>query len=499
MRLCLGSAQRLPYRTRVVLKDKPTLALSGASGFVGKALASSLTERFHVRGLGRSSTGPANAGIDSWRQTDLFNLRQSELALEGAEVAVYLVHSMMPSARLTQARFEDLDLLCADNFGRAAAKAGVKQIVYLGGLLPEGELSPHLKSRDEVARGLSHYGTPVTTLRAGLVLGGGGSSFEMLVRLVERLPALVCPGWTQTRTQPVAVTDVVKLLAFASGNEACIGNTYDIGTPEVITYRALLELTAKLLGVHRPMIPVPFFSPSLSRLWVTLVTGASGALVGPLVESLRHEMVAKDHSLAAMAGIQMIPVAEAVKLAIDERKTARDVNPESATEPRASSLETDPPKSVAPPEVRPRAPLSLVRSVQRMTLPPGKDAAWAASEYTDWLPHAFLGLLRVDIDEQRTCKFRLFFMKSPLLILTYVEARSTPDRQLFYVSGGLLSLSKQRGRFELREVQGTRTLITAIHDFGPRLPWFVYRYTQAPFHGWVMSAFRRHLVEGKQA
>jgi uncharacterized protein YbjT (DUF2867 family) len=493
----LGSARRLPYTVAVVLDDKPTLALSGASGFIGKALASSLSERFHVRGLGRSRTGPASAGINSWRQTDLFNLRQSELALEGAEVAIYLVHSMMPSARLTQARFEDLDLLCADNFGRAAAKAGVKQIVYLGGLLPEGgELSPHLRSRHEVEHCLSRYGTPVTTLRAGLVLGGGGSSFEMLVRLVERLPALVCPGWTQTRTQPVAVSDVVQLLAFAAGNEACVGKTYDIGTPEVLTYRALLELTAKLIGVRRPMIPVPFFSPSLSRLWVTLVTGASGALVGPLVESLRHEMVAKEHSLAAMAGIKMIPVTEAVRLAIEERKNARasDVNPESATEPRATSLESEPPKSVAPPNAQTSAPLSLVRSVQRMTLPEGKDAAWAASEYTDWLPHAFLGLLKVDVDETKTCRFRLFFMKSPLLILTYVEARSTPDRQLFYVSGGLLSLSKQRGRFELREVKGTRTLITAIHDFGPRLPWFVYRYTQAPFHGWVMSAFRRHLV-----
>jgi hypothetical protein len=132
--------------------------------------------------------------------------------------------------------------------------------------------------------------------------------------------------------------------------------------------------------------------------------------------------------------------------------------------------------------------------VQRMALPPSKDAAWASAEYTSWLPHAFLGLLRVDVDEQRVCRFCVLGMKTPLLVLKYVPERSTTDRQLFYVTGGLLSLAKQRGRFELREVKGTRTLITAIHDFGPRLPWFVYRYTQALFHSLVMNAFRRHLA-----
>jgi nucleoside-diphosphate-sugar epimerase len=461
---------------------KSIVALSGASGFVGRALAATLRPRYFVRGLGRGSTAPVSTDLDAWSQTDLFNLRQAERALEGAEIAIYLVHSMMPAARLTQARFEDLDLLCADNFGRAAAKSGVKQIVYLSGLLPEdGVLSPHLRSRQEVAEALSRYGTPVTTLRAGLVLGGGGSSFEMLVRLVERLPALVCPAWTQTRTQPVYVDDVVRLLAFATGNAACLGETYDVGAPEVLTYRQLLELTALLLGVKRMMIPVPFFSPSLSRLWVSTVTGASSQLVGPLVESLKHEMIARDSRLAEMAGVAMTSVRAALEKALCERKRV----PVTGNELRS------------PVDAR-RAKASLVRSVQRMTLPGTRDAAWAAVEYTQWLPHAFFGLLKVDVDAQRTCRFRLAFMTTPLLVLTHVADRSTPDRQLFYVTGGLLSLVKQRGRFELREVKGSRTLITAIHDFGPRLPWYVYRYTQAPFHAWVMSAFRKHLFRARQ-
>ncbi len=473
---------------------KPLVALTGASGFIGGALAQALRERFIVRGLGRGNAAPASVTVDAWQRADLFNLKDAEQALAGAEVAIYLVHSMMPSARLTQATFEDLDLICADNFGRAAAKAGVKQIVYLSGLLPEhGALSKHLQSRHEVEHALGLYGTPVTTIRAGLILGGGGSSFEMLVRLVERLPAMACPGWTKTRTQPVAVDDVVKLLAFAAGNHACTGQTYDIGAPDVVTYRELLVLVAQQLGVKRKMVPVPFFSPSLSRLWITLVTGASRELVGPLVQSLRHEMIARDQRLALLANITMTPVQAALATALQQRTEAKQ-------QPQRSNAQAAPSTAIA---VVPSAQksktskVSLVRSVQRMKLPNDKNAAWAANEYTSWLPHAFWKLLRVEVNAERECRFCLIGMKTPLLVLAYVPDRSTDDRQLFYVTGGMLSRPQQRGRFELREVGHTRTLLTAIHDFGPRLPWFIYRYTQAVFHGWVMSAFRRHIAKAR--
>ena len=468
---------------------KPIVALTGASGFIGGALAHALRDRFVVRGLGRGNAAPAAVAVDAWQRADLFNLKDAEQALAGAEIAIYLVHSMMPSARLTQATFEDLDLICADNFGRAAAKAGVKQIVYLSGLLPEhGALSKHLQSRHEVEHALGLYGTPVTTIRAGLILGGGGSSFEMLVRLVERLPAMACPGWTKTRTQPVAVDDVVKLLAFAAGNQACAGQTYDIGAPDVVTYRELLVLVAQQLGVKRKMVPVPFFSPSLSRLWITLVTGASRELVGPLVQSLRHEMIARDHRLAALANITMTPVHAALATALQQRTEAKQAQASNLAAAPTTALTTTMPSPK-------KARASLVRSVQRMKLPGDKNAAWAANEYTSWLPHAFWKLLRVDVNAERECRFCLIGMKTPLLVLTYVPDRSTDDRQLFYVTGGMLSRPQQRGRFELREVGHTRTLLTAIHDFGPRLPWFIYRYTQAVFHGWVMSAFRRHIAK----
>jgi uncharacterized protein YbjT (DUF2867 family) len=463
--------------------DKPLLALSGASGFMGRVLATLLKDRFTVRGLGRGAEAPRGLDIDEWARTDLYNLKQAESALAGAHVAIYLVHSMMPTARLTQAKFEDLDLLCADNFGRAAAKAGVTQIVYLSGLLPDGgALSKHLESRHEVERALGLYGTPVTTVRAGLILGGGGSSFEMLVRLVERLPVMLCPAWTKTRTQPVAAADVGKLLSFVAGNPLCTGQVYDIGAPNVVTYRELMAMVAQELGKKRPMVPIPFFSPGLSRLWVTLVTGASGELVGPLVQSLKHEMIARDDRLATLAGITMMPVRQALQIGLAER-AAQKTDVAQGVRAHTGSIAAI------------KTPVSLVRSVQRMELPSGANASWAAWEYTRWLPHAFWKLLRVDVDATQKCKFCIIGMRRPLLELSYSAERSTDDRQLFYVTGGMLSRTEQRGRFELREVRGTRTLITAIHDFGPRLPWFVYRNTQAVFHSWVMSAFRRHIAK----
>jgi len=458
------------------------VVVGGGSGFIGLELGAKLASRFEVVGLSRSEHA-SDASFREWRKADLFNLREAEEALNGARFAIYLVHSMLPSARLTQASFEDLDLICADNFARAAKRAGVEQIVYLGGLLPQTEeLSPHLASRLEVEKTLGRYGVPVTTLRAGLVIGGGGSSFEILTRLVRRLPAMVVPKWTLTRMQPVAVDDVIALLSYVVGRRECYGETYDVGAPEAIDYRTLMTMCAEILELDRPMIPVPLFTPGLSRLWVSLVTGAPKALVAPLVESLRHEMVARDLRLSEQAGLAPMPIRAAMLKALAKKETK-------------SKSKAKAPKQVTTHE----APPSLVRSVQRMRLPEGRDAEWAAHEYTRWLPNALRGLVRVEVDVNRDCRFVVLLIGIPLLVLTYAPHRSTADRQLFYVTGGVLSREKQRGRFELRQVLDGRTMMTAIHDFAPRLPWFVYVHSQARFHAWVMAAFRRHLAHASSA
>ena len=452
-----------------------TVAIAGVSGFVGRALADALASRFHVVGIGRSKK-TASRSIAEWRSCDLFSLKDAEAALAGVDVAVYLVHSMMPSAALTQGSFEDFDVLAADNFARAAARSGVRQIVYLGGLIPEvgsAGLSRHLSSRLEVERVLGAHGTPVLALRAGLVVGRGGSSFEMLKRLVERLPMMLTPSWTATRTQPIDLSDVVALLAYCISLGGARSGTYDVGGPDVLTYREMIAKLAEQLGKSPRLVSIPFFTPGLSRLWVSLVTGAPKTLVAPLIQSLAHEMVAKDRSLQAEAGIPGIPFEESLRRALA---------------PVAAAVEAP----VAYGGAGRLSPAKDVRSVQRLALPAGRDADWVAHEYMRWLPTTIPMLFRVTVSDDLVCSFTL--MGITLLQLAYAKDRSSPDRALFYIRGGVLADTRsERGRFEFREVPGSPWVLSAIHDFVPRLPWPVYALSQAKVHLVVMAAFGRHL------
>lgn len=458
--------------------DRPRLIIAGASGFVGKALAPLLAERFHVVGISRSQRAGGN-GFAEYRKCDLFSLREAELALEGCEYAIYLVHNMMPSAKLTQGDFADLDVVCADNFARAAARAGVKQIIFLGGLCPaDGSLSKHLQSRLEVERVLAGHGVPVTTLRAGLILGGGGSSFQIMARLVQRLPVMVCPRWTNTRTQAVALRDVVRLIDYVVGRQEHYSRVYDVSAPEVVTYREMMYMTARALGKRRWFIPSRFLSPGLSRLWVSLVTGAPRALVAPLVQSLKHEMVAGDSTLADAAGLQRTSMQEAIELAIAADDGAL---PHAFRGPRGRDRQR------------------LVRSVQRMQLPPGWTAERAALDYVRWLPGFLRWLLRVQRHAGEAFSFNLVPFGITLLMLSHSANRSSTDRQLFYVVGGILARGEAKARFELRQVLDGRTLLTVVHDYEPRLPWLLYVATQAHFHRWLMHRFASHLLRETDA
>lgn len=469
------------------MKSTPdTIVIAGSTGFVGAAVGEAIGAEHHLVGLTRDAAkSPKNTAYAEFRGCDLYSLLDAEKALVGARVAVYLVHSMMPAARLTQGSFRDMDLICADNFARAARKAGVEQIVYLGGLIPEGvKLSAHLESRLEVERTLGAHQVPVTTLRAGLILGRGGSSFLMMERLVRRLPLMVSPRWAESATQPIALADIVALLRFTLGNESTYGQTFDVGGPEVMTYRSMMKRTAELLGLKRRILPLPLIPRSLSRLWVSVITGAPRELVTPLIESIGHPMVARDHALMDRAGLTATPFDDAVREALGEPRRNTPVPP--------SPRENVPVAYQAAPD-RASGRRSDVRSVQRLPLPPGRDAAWVAFEYMRWLPEGFRPFVRVEVDGH-TCRFYSLGLAKPLLVLELAPLRSGKDRQLFYITKGLLSSGRGRGRLEFREVLERRYIIAAIHEFEPTLPWYVYRSSQAYAHLWVMWRFRRHLA-----
>lgn len=454
---------------------RDSIVIAGATGFVGRAVAQTLAQRtdgLEIVGLTRGRTD-ASGAWDRLVACDLFSLKDVEAAVAGARYVVYLVHSMLPSARLVQGSFADLDLICADNVGRAAACAGVEQIVYLGGLIPEvKELSAHLASRREVEAALGAHGVAVTTLRAGMVIGAGGSSFEIVKRLVERLPAMLLPSWTAHRCQTIDLETAAALIAHVVGRRSAFGQTYDIGGPDAPRYRDLIATVGELLGKQRPAIGVPLLTPRLSRLWVSLITRAPAALVAPLIQSLHHDMVCRDRRLQDEAGLPGRTFREAAQVAL-------------ATEGRA-----------AKPSAYRRAPrprLVGVRSVQRIPLPEGRDAEWAAHEYMRWLPQGLWPGLRVDIDGERTCSFFTPHGKRPLLILRFANERSGSDRQLFYVVGGLLAKESRRGRLELRVTPDRQHLLTAIHEYVPALPWWLYRISQALVHRLVMRRFGAHL------
>ena len=458
---------------------RPVVVVAGASGFVGAALLPVLAEDFDVVALSRSAM-PLPAGV-RWARCDLFSLLQTERALAGADYAVYLVHSMLP-ARLTQARFEDMDFILADNFARSAARAGVRQIVYLGGIIPDdARLSRHLASRLEVERVLAARGVPVTSLRAGLIVGASGSSFRIVSKLVQRSPLLLCPHWTRSMTQPVGLRDVVRLLGFCLGREEFYGRAFDLGGPEVMTYVDLMRRTASHLGKRRLIVTLPFVPARLGVLGIRLVTGAHRELVAPLVESLRHAMLAHSPTMQERAGIAAQTFDEALGEALA---------PETGGAKHRG----------APVGEGTRLRAGHVCSIQRLPLPPGRDAIWVAREYARWLPSLFKFALRVTADDRLNLAFRLAGLKAPLLELGYSRDRSSADRPLYYITGGLLALpsdisdGRAPARLEFRESPDRRSVLAAIFNYRPALPWWVYRLTQAPVHLLVMKLFSWHLA-----
>jgi uncharacterized protein YbjT (DUF2867 family) len=218
--------------------------------------------------------------------------------LEGIEYAVYLVHSLAPSSRLTQASPRDMDLVLADNFARAAAANGVRQIVFVSGVMPSGfRFSPLLWSRREVEMVLGSRGVPVTALRASLVVGPGGTGPELLLDLVRRLPVLLLPPASGSLTRPIALSDLVRAILHCLGRPDDFNGAFDIGGAEQLSYEQMLRETAAVLGLKRLFLRVPFMPRGLASLTARLVSGAPRQMVGAIVESLPQDTVMQDNAV----------------------------------------------------------------------------------------------------------------------------------------------------------------------------------------------------------
>ena len=291
--------------------------VTGATGYVGGRLARRIAaEGRPVRALAREpSRFEAVDGVEAFGG-DVLSGRGIERALEGCDTAYYLVHSMEAA---TDRDFAGRDRRAADAFGRAAAAAGVKRIVYLGGIVPAVELSPHLRSRLEVEEILLAAVPGSTALRASIVIGAGSASFRLLVRLVERLRVLPLPGWHRNRTQPIDERDVLEYLARTPATPAAAGRSLDVAGPDVLSYGTMIEAIAELMGVGRmPLRLSSSLTPSASAV-VSAVTDQPLELVRPLMESLESDLLPRDADEAPrMYGIRPRSFERAVERALAE-------------------------------------------------------------------------------------------------------------------------------------------------------------------------------------
>jgi uncharacterized protein YbjT (DUF2867 family) len=279
----------------------------GATGVVGRALLPLLADH-EVTAVSRT---PRDDADGRWVAADAATGEGVAEALAEADVAYYLVHS------LGSRDFAQQDRAAAETVAQEAAGAGVRQIVYLGGLGADGpDASPHLRSRRETGERLASAGVPVTTLRAAMIVGKGSAAFETILGLVKRLPVMITPSWVSTPTQPVALDDVARYLAGVCGTEAAYDEGYDVGGPEVMTYRQMIERIAGLLGRRPRIVEVPVLTPYLSSLWLELVTPVNASVARPLVEGLRNPTIAREERIRGLLPFELTPFDDAAQQAL---------------------------------------------------------------------------------------------------------------------------------------------------------------------------------------
>jgi uncharacterized protein YbjT (DUF2867 family) len=280
----------------------------GATGVVGQTLLPSLVSDHELVAVSRS-THATEEGV-RWVEGDASSADDVARAVEGAEVVYYLVHS------LGRRDFERQDRVAAENVATACEHACVKQIVYLGGLGDDdATASAHLRSRRETGERLSAGAVPVTTLRAAMIVGKGSAAFETIVALVDRLPAMITPSWVSTPTQPIALADVSRCLAGVCGNQAALGESFDAGGPEVMTYRQMIERIAVLRGRRPWILEVPVLTPRLSSLWLHLVTPVGASVARPLIEGLKSPTIAREDRLRTLVPFELTTFDDAARLA----------------------------------------------------------------------------------------------------------------------------------------------------------------------------------------
>jgi len=305
-----------------------SVLVTGATGFIGKRLVGALLAKgYKVRCLVRRPEAPLPDDVER-AVGDLLEPQSLDEAMAGVDTAYYLVHSMASKG----GDFGLRDRMAAESFVKAGNRTGLRRVIYLGGLGETGDnLSEHLQSRLEVAKILGNGTFKTTVLRAAVIVGAGGASFEIIRALVKHLPFMIAPRWVATRCQPIAVGDVIRYLTGCLDDERTAGQTFDIGGPDILTYRQMIERFATITGKFTLIIPVPVLTPKLSSYWVGLMTPVKPSISMPLIEGLANEVVCRKELIRELFPFSLTTYDEAVRDAITELESTKETQENKRT------------------------------------------------------------------------------------------------------------------------------------------------------------------------
>jgi uncharacterized protein YbjT (DUF2867 family) len=480
--------------------NRERILVTGSTGYIGGRLVPRLldagrTVRCLVRDPRRVEGRPWLSQVEVMAG-DCLRADTLPTAMQGVETAYYLVHSMAGGHQ-----FEQRDLLAARNFAAAARGAGVKRILYLGGLGdPNSALSEHLRSRQETGATLRESGVPVTEFRAAVIVGSGSLSFEIIRYLTERLPVMICPRWLYTRAQPIAIDNVLDYLVTALDTPASVGRVIEIGGADVLSYGDMLRGYAHARGLKRWLVPVPVLTPRLSSYWVHLVTPVPAAIARPLIQGLRNDVVVRDDSAREVfSQIQPLDYAASVRLALANLETGQI---DSAWSDAMVSSQGDTlPVLFATQEgiilerrqrIVQASPEAIYRAFTRL----GGNTGWLYMNWA-WRIRGFIDRLLGGVGLRRGRRHPQEVRVGDALDFWRVEAVE-PNRLL-----RLRAEMKVPGRawleFQVEAVDDTTARLSQTACFAPRgLTGLLYWYLLYPVHGFIFSGLIRNLARSAE-
>ena len=472
------------------------ILLTGVTGYIAQRLLPVLLENGHhvvccVRDKNRFNKKSYDSKNLTVIDVDFLNEESLQNIPEDIDVAYYLIHSMSTET----GDFENMELNCATNFKNRIVQTNATQVIYLSGISNADELSKHLTSRKNVETVLQHCKFALTTLKAGIIVGSGSASFEIIRDLVEKLPFMITPRWLKTRCQPIAIRNVVDFLSGVISNPETYNNSYDIGGPNVLTYKEMLLRFAKIRGLKRTIVIVPVMTPKISSYWLYFVTATSYALAKNLVNSMKIEVTCRPNNLATLLGIKLIDYDTAIQLAFDKIEQNQVLS--SWKDAQTSSLFSSGFSKFI--EVPVNGCFKDVRSLKVSDSAKSLDKIWAIGGKTGWYYGNWLWELRGFIDQLNGGVGMRRGRKSETEIVTgdaldfwrVLLAEKNEKRLLLYAE------MKLPGEAWLEFKIDNNDMLTQTATFRPLgLLGRLYWYTVLPFHGFIFNGMITNIAKG---